>query len=110
MKYDSFGCAYFVSFRSKQANYKQLEKQANVNTMLSMCGLKFEGREHSGTHLNFDYKIERKCIFFSKKSLNLLGIDDSRNIARIVSWLIKDGCKFNTNMGTGSPTPTTKPK
>ncbi|KAJ3066184.1 3'-5' exoribonuclease 1, partial [Rhizoclosmatium hyalinum] len=46
-------------------------KRANLNGMLSLLGMQFEGREHSG-------------------------IDDTRNIARIVLRLMDEGCVFDS--------------
>lgn len=47
-------------------------RSGNLSTMLESLGLKFEGREHSG-------------------------IDDAKNIARVVVQLIKDRCVLKYN-------------
>lgn len=61
----------WVNVRKHFYNYYKLY-QVNVELMLQHLGMKFEGRPHSG-------------------------IDDARNIARILIQLIKDGANANIN-------------
>jgi len=61
----------YVNIRKHFYNYYKVH-QVNVELMLQHLGLKFEGRPHSG-------------------------IDDSRNIAKILVELIKDGAEVTIN-------------
>ena len=49
------------------------DKVKGMTDMLSRCGLKLEGRHHSG-------------------------IDDARNIAKVAQYLVKNGFKFTHTM------------
>lgn len=63
-----------VNIRSLFKDHFSLER-GGVSTMLSRVGLRFEGREHSG-------------------------IDDSRNIARLLAILLADGVNIRHNIET----------
>lgn len=61
----------FVDLRRYYVDYYNRER-TNLSGMLNALGMRFEGREHSG-------------------------LDDARNIARIVVQMMKDGCIFVWN-------------
>jgi inhibitor of KinA sporulation pathway (predicted exonuclease) len=64
-------CAkHWIDARAAFAEWHQI-KQLNVQKMLEWSGMEFEGRPHSG-------------------------IDDTRNIARIVTHLLSQGCAFRS--------------
>ena len=63
--------AKWIDIRKLFSSFYQTSS-GNLSNMLSMLGLSFEGREHCG-------------------------IDDSKNIARVVCQLIKDGCVLQYN-------------
>jgi 3'-5' exoribonuclease 1 len=68
----------FPSFASKWIDMRKLfssfyqTPSGNLSNMLDMLGMSFEGREHNG-------------------------MDDSRNIVRVLHQLIKDGCVLHYN-------------
>lgn len=68
----------FPSYATKWMDVRKLfssfyrVRSGNLSGMLESFGLKFEGREHSG-------------------------IDDTRNIARVLMQLIRDGCILKYN-------------
>ncbi|KAG7495794.1 3-5 exoribonuclease 1 [Solea senegalensis] len=63
----------WINIRKSYGNfYKVPRTQTKLSTMLEKLGLKYEGRPHSG-------------------------LDDSRNIARIVLRMLQDGCQLRVN-------------
>lgn len=61
----------WIDMRKLFASFYQL-KSGNLDKMLEYLGMKFEGRQHCG-------------------------LDDTRNIARIVVQMVKDGCVLKYN-------------
>ena len=61
----------WIDMRKLFASFYQM-RSGNLSRMLESVGLHFEGREHCG-------------------------LDDARNIARVVEQLIKDGCVLKYN-------------
>ena len=58
--------------------------------MQKELGLTFDGRLHSGS-------VKQTNNILSNKIFSLPGIDDCKNIVKIMSALAKDGCVFENN-------------
>ncbi|BFZ62399.1 3'-5' exoribonuclease 1 [Saitoella coloradoensis] len=70
-------CGSYVDVRALFSDYLQIGKR-NINAMLEHCGMRFEGREHCG-------------------------LDDSANVARIVGWMVGEGCVVEVNRWVRGP-------